>query len=318
MIGTQNFGVAMYLLAAICNSADAMGLIAPMVGTAAATMVLLLALFYMASQFFKKPEYEAFVSIEVYQLIISLILFSSIFIATCAANNIAESFVGGGQDSFQVASSYLQYMSQDISLSSVEKLQGLAMLSQWASSVTMRFGAGVWGVTLPTFPGLMVVERTVEFLLILISPFATSLMVQQIGLQVIAGTMLPFVLPMGAVLRIFPPTRDAGAFLMAASIGFGIIFPFTYVMHNSIVRGILVPAEYGDADAYGAALHSYSLGGVGTYISNNGLFNPWNMLWHPLLGLSFLLLQSIFLPALSISITVAFIKSFNKFIGKLG
>ena len=306
----------MYLLALPSDAATS--LLAPMVGTAAATMVLLLALFYMAAQFFKKPEYEAFVSIELYQLAVSLIIFSAIFIAAFAANDIAALYVGNNQDSFQVAGSYLQYMSNDIALAAVEKLQALAMLSQWASSITMRFGASVWGVTLPAFPAMVVVERTVEFLLILISPFTASLMVQQIGLQVIAGTMLPFALPMGAVLRIFPPTRDAGAFLMAAALGFGVIFPFTYVMHSNIVRGILVPEEYNDTDTYIAALNNYNAGDVASYISDYGLFNPWNMFWHPLLGLSFLLLQSIFLPALSISITVAFIKSFNKFIGKLG
>ena len=307
----------MYLLA-ICTTDSTIGFLAPMVGTAAATMVFMLALFYMAAQFFKKPEYEAFVSIELYQLAISLILFASIFLATCAANDIATAFVGNGQDSFQVAGSYLQYMSHDISLAAMEKLQVLAMLAQWASSVTMRFGASVWGVTLPAFPAMVVVERMVEFLLMMISPFTASLMVQQIGLQVIAGTMLPFVLPMGAVLRIFPPTRDAGAFLMASALGFGIVFPFTYVMHNSIVRGILVPAAYNDIDAYSAALSNYGAGKVASYISDSGLFNPWNMFWKPMVGLSFLLLQSIFLPALSILLTVAFIKSFNKFIGKLG
>jgi len=307
----------MYLLA-ICTADSTIGLLAPMVGTAAATMVLMLALFYMAAQFFRKPEYEAFVSIELYQLAVSVILFAAIFMAVCAANGIADSFVGNGQDSFQVAGSYLQYMSHDISLAAVEKLQALALLAQWASSVTMRFGPSVWGVTLPAFPAMVVVERTVEFLLILISPFTASLMVQQIGLQVIAGTMLPFVLPMGTVLRIFPPTRDAGAFLMSASLGFGIVFPFTYVMHNAIVRGIMVPAAYNDSDAYSAALSNYAAGNVASYISDHGLFNPWNMFWRPMVGISFLLLQSIFLPALSISLTVAFIKSFNKFIGKLG
>jgi len=306
-----------YLLA-ICTSDSTVSLLAPMVGTAAATMVALLALFYMASQFFKKPEYEAFVTIETYQLGISIFLFSAIFLSSYFACQLVTGLVGGGQDAFAVAGAYLQYMSHDISLAAMEKLQALAILAQWASSVTMRFGASVWGVSMPAFPSLVVVERTVEFLLMLISPFTASLMVQQIGLQVIAGTMLPFVLPMGAVLRIFPPTRDAGAFLMSTALGFSLIFPFTYVMHNAIVRGILIPQAYNSTDEYDAALKSYGAGQVAPYISEYGLFNPWNMFWQPMTGISFLLLQSIFLPALSILLTVAFIKGFNKFIGKLG
>jgi hypothetical protein len=294
------------------------GLLGTMMGTAVATFILLLALFYMAAQFFRKPEYEAFVSIELYQLAVSLILFASIFLSACFSERIIESFVGGGQDAFAVAGSYLQYISHDISLASVEKLQALALLAQWASSVTLRFGASVWGVTIPAFPSLVVIERTVEFIIMVVSPFTASLMVQQIGLQVIYGTMIPFVLPMGTVLRMFPPTRDAGAFLMSTSLAFGLIFPFTYVMHSAIVRGILIPAAYNDTDQYRAAMDRYNAGTVADYITDHGLFNPWNMFWRPMVGISFLLLQSIFLPALSISLAVAFIKSFNKFISRFG
>ena len=51
-----------------------------------------------------------------------------------------------------------------------------------------------------------------------------------------------------------------------------------------------------------------------SFIGESGLFDPQSMLFHPLYMLSFMLLQAIFLPALSISLTVAFIKGFNKFI----
>jgi len=306
----------MYLLS-ICASEDLVSLLSPMVGTAAATMVLMLALFYMAAQFFKKPEYEAFVSIEMYQLGLSVFLFAVIFSSSCFAEQIVQSFVGNGKDAFEVASEYLQYMSHDISLAAVEKLQALLLLSQWASSVTLRFGASVWGISFPAFPALAVVERTVEFILMLATPFTASLMVQQVGLQIIAGTMLPFVLPMGTVLRMFPPTRDAGAFLMASALGFSLVFPYTYVMHNAIVRGLLSDA-YGSQDEFSAAMANYNAGNVSSYISDYGIFNPWNMFWQPLVGISFLLLQAIFLPALSITLTVAFIKGFNKFIGKIG
>jgi hypothetical protein len=291
-------------------------MVAPIVGTAVATMVLLLALFYMSAQFFRKPEYEAFVSIELYQLAVSVILFATIFGSSCFADEIAKSLVNDhGKDAFEVAQSYLQYITNDISLEAVKKLQALVLFAQWTSSITMRFGASVWGVIFPAFPSFVVIERTVEFLLMLLTPFTSSLIVQQVGLQVIRGTMLPFVLPMGVVLRIFPPTRDAGSFLISTAIGFQIIFPFTYVMHDKIVR-YLIQDAYADF-----AIHDpgAGLGSVASYTSEFGLFNAKDMLFHPLLGVSFLLLQAIFLPALSISITVAFIKGFNKFMTqKLG
>jgi len=308
----------MYLL--VCGTSDNMlNLMGTMVGTGAATMIALLALFYMASQFFKKPEYEAFVSIELYQLAISLLIFALIFSTSCFADQMSSEFIGTGQDAFAVANSYMQYIWKDIALDAVEKLQALLLLSQWASSVTMRFGASVWGIMIPVFPAMAVVERTVEFLLMLLSPFTASIIVQQVGLQIIRGTMIPFVLPMGVVLRMFPPTRDAGSFFISTALAFQIIFPFTYVMHAQIVKGILIPAAYQNQENFNAVMNTYNAGGAVPYISDYGLFDIQNMFWSPLTGISFLLLQSLFLPALSITLTVAFIKGFNKFISqKLG
>jgi len=308
----------MYLLE-VCGTDNMVGLIAAMVGTGAATMILLLALFYMAAQFFKKPEYEAFVTIETYQLAISLLIFALIFGTACFASDMSKAFVGGGYDAFGIANNYMQYIWKDIALDSVEKFQALALLSQWASSVTMRFGASVWGVSIPVFPAMAVVERTIEFLLMLVSPFTASIIVQQVILQVIKGTMLPFVLPMGVVLRMFPPTRDAGAFFISTALAFQVIFPFTYVMHAQIVRGILIPDAYGSSVTYNSVMAGNGSGYLVDYISDYGIFNIQNMLWYPLLGISFLLLQAVFLPALSITLTVAFIKGFNKFMTqKLG
>jgi len=312
--GTPPRKVHMMYLLNVCGTDNMVNLIGSIVGTGVATMVLLLALFYMAAQFFRKPEYEAFVSIEVHQLIASLIIFALIFGTSCFADEMVKSIVGGGKDAFDVGASYLQYITNDIALSAVEKLQGLLLLSQWASSMSMRFGASVWGVAIPIFPAFAVIERTVEFLLMLITPFLSSLIVQQVGLQVIRGTMLPFVLPMGVVLRIFPPTRDAGSFLISTAIAFQIVFPFTYVMHDKLVREVLIPAAYSDQKTFDKALQDHNSPNLASYIGEYGLFDIDNMFFKPLLGISFLLLQALFLPALSITLTVAFIKGFNKFI----
>ena len=286
-------------------------MLTPIVGTAVATMVLLLALFYMSAQFFRKPEYEAFVSIELYQLIISVLIFATIFASTCAVDGMVQKLTGSGQDAFGVGQTYLQYITNDISLEAVKKLQALVLFAQWTSSVTMRFGASVWGVVFPAFPSFVVIERALEFLLMLLTPFTSSLIVQQVGLQVIRGTMLPFVLPMGVVLRVFPPTRDAGSFLISTALGFHVIFPFTYVMHDNIVRSVLIPDAYSN---FAVQDPNAGFPGVAAYTSEYGLFNVREMFFHPLLGVSFLLLQAIFLPAFSITLTVAFIKGFNKFI----
>jgi len=313
----------MYLLTTICTSPDVIGLVGSIAGTALATMILMLALFYMAAQFFRKPEYEAFVSLEMYQLAVSAMLLVSIFGASCFADQVsssmASSLFGPGKDSFDVGGEYLQYVSNEVALQAIKKLQGLLLVSQWAGSINMRFGASVWGVSMPAFPSFIVIERAVEFILMLVSPFTASLTVQQIGLQVIKGTMLPFVLPMGVVLRIFPPTRDAGTFMIATALGFQVIFPFSYVMHAQIVKGTLIPSAYANEKNVSDFLKTSGFPALTAVVSENGLFDVTSMLFSPILSLSFLLLQAIFLPALTMILTVAFIKGFNKFMSqKLG
>jgi hypothetical protein len=310
----------MYLLSAMCTPDSVVGLMGVMVGAGIATMVSLLALFYMAAQFFKKPEYEAFVSIETYQLIVSAILFATIFTTSCFAEQITSAFSsslsGTSGDAFDVAGNYINYVTNEVALQAIKKLQGLLLFSQWIGSVTLRYGASVWGVSMPAFPSFIVIERVVEFLLMLVSPFTASLIVQQVGLQVIKATMLPFVLPMGVVLRIFPPTRDAGSFLIATALAFQVIFPFTYVMHAQIVQGVLIPDAYATEKNVSDVMKNHGFTSLTAFVSENGLFDVTSMMFSPILSLSFLLLQAIFLPALSMLLTVAFIKSFNKFISQ--
>jgi len=157
----------------------------------------------------------------------------------------------------------------------------------------------------------------VDFLLLLIVPFASSLMVQIMGLEIIRAVMLPFVLPAGVVLRIFPPTRDAGAYLIAVAIGFQVVFPFTYVMHKHIVQDMMLPGT--SLISINTLSQSLTDPNILLSIIKGTPFNFEAELFHPIELLSYLLLQALFLPALSITLTIAFIKSFTKFVSqKLG
>ena len=305
----------MYLLAAapLCrNEYFISSIIAPMMGTTLMLTLLMLAIIYMSAQLFRKPEHESFVSLELYQLLVSVLLFIFIFGATCFSAELSQAFAGG--DQFEIGRSYLSYMSNDVALRATEKLYGVLLFSQYMGSVTMRWGAGAWGVIIPTFPSFIVVERVVDFLLMLISPFTASLMVQAGILEAIRAITLPFILPAGVILRLFPPTRDASAFLIASALGFGIVFPYTYVMHNAIVRPMI--AESSDASGVEKALKDANQVELADFISDSGSFGINDMIFHPLRMLSFLLLQALFLPALSITLTIAFIKGFSKFVSQ--
>ncbi len=49
------------------------------------------------------------------------------------------------------------------------------------------------------------------------------------------ATALTIFIPLGIVLRQFPPTRGSGAFILAFAIGFYLVFPFSYILVTNVV-----------------------------------------------------------------------------------
>jgi len=295
-----------------CHQPDAViALITQIIGVSFMTMVLLLSLFWMAAQFFKRPEYESFVSVEVHQLLVSAILFVTIFGAVLFSCELSVMFSGG--DPFDLSTSYLNNISNNVALHAVLKLEATKALAQYWGSMTFRWGLTVWGVATPAFPSFIMVERIVDFLLMLITPFTASLMTQEIILETIKGIAVPFILPAGLVLRMYPPTRGAGSFLLAAAIGFGIVYPYTYVMHKAIVEQMMDSTDMKQTMQGLFGEDSLKDGLWPWAVFSNGLFDIKTMLFNPIDVTGFLLLQALFLPALSITITVSFIKGMAKF-----
>jgi hypothetical protein len=225
---------------------------------------------------------------------------------------LADSFAGG--DQFAVAQNYLDMISNQVALPAMINLEITKMTAQYWASMSFRWGLAVWGATVPGFPSFVVIERVLEFLLLLLSPFVASLMVQTIGMEIIHATAIPFILPAGVVLRIFPPTRDAGSFLITSAIAFGIVFPYTYVMHATIVHDMMERDKTLNESLDAMLGPQYS--GLLATANAWGVWSADRMLFQPIRALSYLVLQAIFLPALSMSLTIAFIKGTSKFISQ--
>ncbi len=54
-------------------------------------------------------------------------------------------------------------------------------------------------------------------------------------MRFVNATALTIFIPIGIILRQFPPTRGAGAFVIAFSLGFYLIFPFAYILVTNVV-----------------------------------------------------------------------------------
>jgi hypothetical protein len=224
---------------------------------------------------------------------------------------------GNTGDQFVIARNYLDTVSNQIALPALVGLEKAKITAMIFGSLSFRWGLAVWGVSIPGFPAFILMERIIDFLLLLLTPFVASLMVQILGLEILKATAIPFVLPAGVVLRIFPPTRDAGSYLIACSVAFGLVFPYTYVMHKKIVYDTLMQYDNGSDESIEAHL-SQTGSDYPNLLQTVNSSNVWRVTdmldW--MRSLSYLLLQALFLPALSITLTVSFIKGFTKFLSQ--
>ncbi|MBM3229811.1 hypothetical protein FJZ26_05245 [Candidatus Parvarchaeota archaeon] len=296
-------------------------------GLSTATMIFIIALIFMVSQIFKKTEWETYAKIEIHQVLTSVILMVFIYVIGGFFCQSAVALAGG--DPFEIANKYLNILIYKVTIPSVYKLNTVVISMQTIAGLQSKFGAGAWGYTYPLFPGAHMVESAVEFVLYILTPFTASLVVQQVGLELIKGVMFTLVLPAGVLLRVFPPTRDAGVFLIATALAFYVVFPMTYVMHAQVMTYLIenhtdlswkedFRKYISGQDVNGAkitqplTLDEDDLADMTNY---GGLFNM-DAIFRPLQLLAYTIIQAIFLPALSMIITTTFIKTTSKFISQ--
>lgn len=319
----------------------------PLVNTmiiAFALMVFAVSLVYMASKTFAMAEWEAFSKTEIYHLVIGILAGIMILAGAVVIDGITNEYVStldvaemGGTTLFDVGGSYLQdtiCLSTSVTL----KLEGMKMAAQYLAGMKSRFYASAsgWGFSFPTFPGFDVIERAIDMILMFITPFSASLLVQEVGLQIIHATALTIVMPAGILMRIFPPTRDAGSFLIASALAFYFVFPFCYLI-NAHVMQYLYYEEFRDymcraeesklnggwnRDFYSSLSAQLlpdinkdflSTGTRGVNVGWGGVSpaaaKPSGFTAH----LSYVIVQAVFLPAINMIMVVTFVKAGVKF-----
>lgn len=297
--------------------------------TVAVSIVIMagaVALIHMFAQFLKRPEWEAYANLELYQVFYSVLLLVVVLFAANLAIETSHRIYGMGY--FDIVDEYLSKVITQLTIPALIQMEGIVLNMQWWGGMQVHYGAGsAWSYRFPLFPWASLIESVFELLLVLMSPFTASIMAQYFGMQIIKATMMTFVLPAGIVLRTFPQTRDAGIFLVATSLGFYFIFPLTFVMHYEILK--VMDKEDGVLDfvsgtnnpgaknwllEYVAGLSDEKRGAYDKIWSTTAL--KWDMVFSPFAYLSMLIMQAIFLPGFSLMLTVTFIKSMLKFLGQ--
>lgn len=300
---------------------------------------------YLISRVFKVPEWEAYLNIELSQLMSSFVLIIFVIGMFAVGDAVVSSNELHLYDSTQFSSppeaaiSFMTTVVSDSALKASMDIYKIQACASMLSTFSKRTGEFVLTQTYKVFPGVDTFVSVANVLSYTLISFYGTVSVQIAMLHFIDGLMVSFFLPAGLVLRFFPPTREAGAFLISLSFGFQFIFPTVYLINGQIfdsigaevykspkilIQSLCGPFKYGAAGyLFNPAANPLfripgfnSLGTLMGKIVSEGLLNAVSMAeFIPILErIASLSLLVLFMPALALMITIAFINSMTKFI----
>jgi hypothetical protein len=212
------------------------------------------------------------------------------------------------------------------------------------STFSRRIGEAVLTNVIKVFPGIDVFVQITNVLGYGLVSIYASVSAQMTLLNLVDALMVPFLLPAGLVLRFFPPTRDASSFLIAFAFAFQFVFPLLYVVNSMVLSDLQVqvydkarseliiqslcgPFKFGVAGVLFQPL-SNGLNRIPLFSSLPGM----NVVFQTLLSeptlnllpmaefvpimksLALLSLFGLFVPAFSITMTIASINAITKFL----
>jgi hypothetical protein len=318
-------------------------------GAVITNIVFLVAFFilgtYLISKVFKVPEWEAYLNIEFSNLVNSFLIVLFVLGLFGVGTVVALGFSDGSYSSPpQAAIAYMQGTVVDSILMAMIDTYKINACTSILSTFSRRIGEFVLTQTYKVFPGLDTFVSITNTLIFMVLSLYSTAKAQVILLYLSDALMLPFFLPAGLILRFFPPTRDAGAFLISVAFGFQIIFPTTYLINERIlddigyqaynapgvrptllIQSICGPFKFGVAGflfnpsanpIFGMIPGGSVIGNALSRIVSEGLLNAITMSEFTVFmnHIGNLSLLAVFMPALSMMLTMAFINSMTKFI----
>jgi len=204
---------------------------------------LYVALKYAAGKYLSKAEWQAEAMIELQNIVVGFGFIAAAFTFFGAAQAIACSVTGA--DPVQAASSFLQMVMFKGVLQAINDVFSIQVMYSIFNTFAMRPHEAVWTWTFKIFPGADGIVSICNVIGYGLTAVFGSLSAQLAILSILDATMYPLFLPAGVLLRFFPPTRDAGTFLITMAIGFQVIFPMTYVLSEKILDGVWISTGRG-------------------------------------------------------------------------
>jgi len=262
---------------------------ASLIGVLTLTALFIIAVAFMASQFFRKAEWEAWAKNSGLQVGVAFALVVGInlmIVTGCALSNTLV-----GQDMFDAPINYLGNLAYGKGFPLVYALIDASLQNQLeALDFTFTQNPLVGGGGEAPHAGEKTKANAQDAITNMLMPMIASLYAQQAIIRVAQELIIPFFIPAAFVLRIFPQTRTMADYLLAISVGLAVVLPLTYVLNMYIAQDI----------------------STANIISPSAALDPDLMFAQ----VASLIPQAVFLPNIAIVITVSFIMTFSKFLSR--
>ena len=289
-----------------------------------------IAVVYMVSKALGRPQLTAYANLELYQLFLSALILVAAF-GAFEFSKMASSALIGGDDPIQVSLEFISTIINQGIIPIYLKLVRMEVMLTYFNAVEYRMGPGVWNWITKAVPGMDPLISITRMLVFTFTALYGTMSIQIIIFNLINAIMYYYLLPAGIVLRFFPPTRDAGIYLIVMAIAFQSFFPLLYALnfaaltdmwetHGWIEEGQKYTPDIEHTN-YFHSVNSW-LGEAATL--NDTYFSSWFLpIFQPfafaalvpfLDRIAQISLVGLFLPAFSMTITIAFINALTKFI----
>jgi hypothetical protein len=286
---------------------------------------------FMASKALGRPQLTAYAKIEANQLFMSAIILAVALGAWHFSDSMMEYLTGFGLEAAPLK--FIDRIINEGILPVYIKLVRMEVVLTYFNAIEYRMGPGVWNFITRVVPGLDPLISIVRMLIFSYTALYGTFSVFMIIFTIIPGIMYPFVLPAGIVLRFFPPTRDAGVYLIALTLAFQTLFPILYVLNFVALSDMWVEHEWVKDDPVRHDEYTPNIEGtsyfhdINTAVGSAGTaFNTFSS-WFPVLQpISFpallpfldrvaqLSLVGLVLPALSFTLVLSMVSAVTKFI----
>jgi len=294
---------------------------------------------YLISRVFGVPEWEAYLSIELTNLVGSFLILVFV-LGLFAGGEIFSAMLVQQGTATGAALKFLRESAVDSVMRAMYDIFRIQTCTSMLNTFSRRIGEAVLTNVFKVFPGIDTfgsIANVVGYGLVAIYG---SLSAQVTFLNIVDATMVPFILPAGLILRFFPPTRDAGSFLIAFAFGLQFVFPLTFMVNSIILSDIGAPLY----DSVRSEAIVQSICGPLKFGAMGFVFNPASnipiirnfpgfqmvfktLLSEPVLNLfpmlefvpvmrsvALLSLFALFIPAFALVITIASINAMTKFL----